>query len=245
MDKLQTIIETGPRTENRAGIMLHGFGSTADNIAPACHSLLRAAPYWITPQAPVAMDEFLGYESHAWFPSEAREIEAALTGYLWSDIAQYDSPSIEEAARCVLEVVREKNLLDARLVIAGFSQGGMVATECALQYMLGKRGAWKDFSGEIEAVLLFSSSQVAGERRERLISDGAFERVVPAVFVSHGNVDNILTFSQGRELYEFWTRLSSDVRFFEFDGGHELPEDVLSASCNFLASLERRQREGI
>lgn len=49
------------------------------------------------------------------------------------------------------------------------------------------------------------------------------------VFIAHGSEDAIIEIDNGRQAYDELLALGYDVTFHEFDGGHEVPEEVIHA----------------
>jgi phospholipase/carboxylesterase len=59
------------------------------------------------------------------------------------------------------------------------------------------------------------------------------------VFMSHGRADNILPFDLAERLYADLIAAGLTVTFVSFDGGHEIPEAVVTALGEFLARTRR------
>jgi phospholipase/carboxylesterase len=76
----------------------------------------------------------------------------------------------------------------------------------------------------LSGVLLLDS--IAGLRAARATR--------PAVFISHGRRDPRLPFSGSERAQELLQRHGFQVGFHPFDGGHEIPPQVVSALADFL-----------
>lgn len=209
------------------GIMMHGFGSNMDDLYGVAMPLSDKVPYWILPQAPIDMIDILAYHAYAWFPDTELELQHALMGTLWSNIADIDMDSIQVAAKKVIDeiIVSLKGYDNRNIILAGFSQGAMMASEVVLQSML--QGI------SIHKAILMSSCLLASERwndiASRLQSSDSIQ--FPAVFQSHGRLDAVL--SQYNTLADFWNTYSTH-KLYLFDGGHEVPLDVIQQVQNFL-----------
>ncbi len=130
---------------------------------------------------------------HVLAPTSAAATWDLLVGGLGPDVAALDAALAEAYAR--LEVTRT--------AIGGFSDGGSYALSLGLA-----NGALFD------AVLAFSPGFVAPPRQE-----GS-----PRVWVSHGTGDRVLPVDRcGRRVVRSLTAAGYDVRYDEFDGGHEVP----------------------
>lgn len=57
------------------------------------------------------------------------------------------------------------------------------------------------------------------------------------VFQSHGRNDSILPFAMGTALRDFLSQSKANVDFQAFDGGHEIPQEVLTRLAGLLQKL--------
>jgi phospholipase/carboxylesterase len=105
------------------------------------------------------------------------------------------------------------------LVIGGFSQGAMLATEVAL------------FSPEPFAGLVVMSGSLLSEDRWRPRA----KEVGPAIhaLVSHGRADPIVPYEGGEGLKDLLTETGADVQWIAHRGQHEIPGQVLDAFAAF------------
>jgi phospholipase/carboxylesterase len=211
-------IAVGDEQAPLAVIVLHGRQMQASDLAPFAHSLGTRA-YFVFPDAPLAAEP----RGRTWWPvdSEARMRRLA-SGPM--DLSEMDPPGRAEARALLDAVVRA--LTDGaparRIVLVGFSQGGMLAMDYVLHD--GVRPA---------ALALLSSTRIAiadwTPRAPRLAG-------LP-VLVAHGRGDAELSFASGEGLRDFAVAGAADVTWLPFDGGHELPLVVWRALRKLLASL--------
>jgi phospholipase/carboxylesterase len=59
------------------------------------------------------------------------------------------------------------------------------------------------------------------------------------VFMAHGRADNVLPFDLAERLHGELVTTGLAVTFVPFDGGHEIPEEVVTALGEFLARTAR------
>ncbi|MEO6688976.1 MAG: hypothetical protein ABIS07_13165, partial [Dokdonella sp.] len=105
-----------------------------------------------------------------------------------------------------------------RLVLVGFSQGGMLAMDYTLH------------DGCPDALVLLSSSRIAfsdWEPRLRRLAG------LP-VLVAHGHADAELAFAAGENLRDAAIAGGAVVSWVPFDGGHEIPLVVWRSLRQFL-----------
>jgi len=149
----------------------------------------------------------------AWWPidSEAREAVLATTGA--RDLA-FSVPTEREPARKYLADLLRSERAHAPhrpCVLAGFSQGGMLACDTLLHE-----------SVHVDALALLSSScidfNVWQLRRERLAG--------LTTMVAHGVHDADLALAAGQRLRDFCIDAGAVVSWLPFEGGHQIPLPV-------------------
>jgi phospholipase/carboxylesterase len=229
---LRTIVVGAP--SSLAVVLLHGRQMQATDLAPFTHSLGTHARFYV-PDAPLAAAP----SGRSWWPvdAEARARARAVScGPL--DLSAMDPPGRVEA-RALLSALIAHALTDGangvngtngtngptRVVVVGFSQGGMLAMDHALCAPAPERPP--------HALALLSSTRIAIDdwtpRLSRL-------RGMP-VLVAHGRADAELAFSAGEALAEAARAGGADVTFLPFDGPHEIPLVVWRALRKFLRAL--------
>jgi phospholipase/carboxylesterase len=199
-------------------ILLHGYAMTPEDLAPFGSSLgIRAA--YLVPQAPETADP-TGY---AWWKIDSERRNSALRVGP-RDLVEERPPGLPLARQRLDDYVRacRQQFRPDRLVVAGFSQGGMLACDWLLHC-----------AGRVDALLLLSASRLnvsAWETRRERIRD------LP-VLVSHGQRDSDLSFEAGERLRDFVTGAGAQVTWVPFEGGHEIPLHVWRAARKFLRAV--------
>ena len=186
-----------------AVVLLHGRQMEAADLAPFAHSMIRGgtAAYFVVPDAPLPAEP----RGRTWWPvdSEAR-IRRLSNGPM--ERSAMDPEGRAEARELLAGACRA---LGARkLVLAGFSQGGMLAMDSVLHGAVAPA-----------ALALLSSTRIAiadWQPRARALAG------LP-VLVAHGHGDAELSFVAGELLRDFAIAGGADVTWLPFDGAHELP----------------------
>lgn len=211
--RLTTIVHgpDGPPTM----VLLHGYGSSAQHWMPFTGTIAwrgrfvfpQAAETTVPPDGPT--------EGRAWWRlGLASHIPA---GRSVPDLSATAPAGLKKAAGLVNVLVQ--SLPDGPVVLGGFSQGAMVASEVA--FLSDVR---------VDALVLLSGTLVDERTWERHF---ARRRGLP-VFISHGRRDVILPFEVADR---FRTKLAAaglNVTWVPFDGGHEIPAGVVDALNAFL-----------
>jgi len=224
-------------------VLAHGFGANAFDLAPLADQIdPDRTMRWLFPQAPTSLAEAAGQTGiailddnpevgRAWFPRTSAEISAALTGNYFGGIAAQDPPTLAVAAEELLAATSEATGGSSSLagvVLGGFSQGAMVATEAVL------RGG-----GTPDGLVVLSGNPVAFARWKELAAsyqnrhDGRSVRY----FQSHGTSDPLLSYQNARNLNEMLTGAGFIGEFHHFPGGHWIPNEVIWPLSEFLLSM--------
>jgi phospholipase/carboxylesterase len=208
------------RADDRGGtavVLLHGWGAPGDDLVGLAQVLERLGARFVVPAAP--MPEIGG--GRAWWHLDRGDRPAhALDDQPPSRSVHADLLAARNAVQTVLKTVRQLYAPDT-LCVVGFSQGAMLALDVALD-----ASPPVDRVAALSGVLLVDS--VPGLRAARATR--------PAVFVSHGRGDPRLPFRSGERAKDLLERHGFKVAFHPFDGGHEIPPEVVSELRTFLFS---------
>jgi phospholipase/carboxylesterase len=206
IDEAAATLWLEPHGEPRAAVLLlHGLDMTPAALAPLLRSL--KLPAWIAlPAGPVARPG--GHR--AWWPVDDAARGARLARGP-SDLHDSHPPGREHARSRVHEAARElrERAPGLPLVLAGFSQGAMLALDCLLQSP----------PLAVEALALWSASRLAFTEWMPTLHrlDG-----LPVQLV-HGHGDANLGIDAAIALRDTLVAAGARVRWSPFDGGHEIP----------------------
>ncbi len=188
-----------------AVLVLHGLDMSPARMAEIATSL--RLPAWVAvPYGPV--ERAAGLRS--WWPvDDVQRAQRLARGA--ADLHASDPPGRERARAIVhaaAQALRER-APGLPLVVAGFSQGAMLALDGVLQ----------EPPLAVDALALWSASRLA------------FERWTPAlqrlrgvrVDLLHGRADANIALAAAQALRDALVEGGADVRWTPFDGGHEIP----------------------
>lgn len=191
-------------------VMLHGRNMQAADLAPFGASLGIDA-HFVFPDAPLAAEP-----GRTWWPMDS---ETRLREKGARDLHTMD-PAGRAEARATLDTLCNGVARGKRLVLAGFSQGGMLAMDYVLH------------GGRVDALALLSSTRIAFDEWRPLLPRLAG---LP-VLVAHGREDEELSFAAGEALRDAAMAGGAAVTWLPFVGGHGLPLPVWRALRKFLAT---------
>ena len=209
-------IAVGDPASALAVVVLHGREMCGADLAPFAHSLGGDA-YFVFPDGPLPSTR-----ARTWWPVDA---EARIRGLAGGpmELSQMDPPGRAEARALLGGLLGE--LAAARVVIVGFSQGGMLAMDHVLH------GARRP-----AALALLSSTRIAIDEWTTRASESRALAGLP-VLVAHGHADRELAFAAGEHLRDFAAQHGADVTWLPFEGGHEIPLVVWRALRRLLKSV--------
>ncbi|MFW5812543.1 MAG: alpha/beta hydrolase [Alkalispirochaetaceae bacterium] len=209
-----------PESPYETGLLMHGFGATAEDLM----SLAPSFPVrrrWIFPHGPQELRWGGSVVGRAWFPRRKDELEAAMSGAYFSDLSDHDPEGLDAAADELVALLEAQGARLGETLIGGFSQGAIMSVELLTRLPEAARGG-----------VLFSGAVVAQSRWKL---SAASPSVRPGRFVqSHGTGDQVLSFSQGRALYDLLDEAGWRGSFLAFDGGHEIPGRIVSEAARYL-----------
>ncbi|MDR3474852.1 MAG: prolyl oligopeptidase family serine peptidase [Devosia sp.] len=207
----------GPPT--RAMVLLHGYGSDGNDLiglASYWRELLPGAMF-VAPNAPEpCRDNPAGYQ---WFPIDFERPDYRFEG------AGRAAPVIREF---LADLWRQTDLEPEDTILAGFSQGAMMALHVGLSLdaaLLGVIG----FSGALIAPAGFLDD--VGPR--------------PPICLVHGERDQVVDPDLSAQAAAILRGRGFDVRFHVEPGaGHTITEDGLAFASAFIASLAPQAAQG-
>ena len=213
-------------------ILCHGFGAPGTDLVGLGEELMRCQPrlmeaaQFIFPEAPLSLEEFGFYGGRAWWPLDVAKLNDAIESGEFRDQRKYNPPELANARKLLTALVDEvrgrTGLPASRIVLGGFSQGSMLATDVSLRL------------DEAPGALCVWSGTLLCEEQWREL---AAKRGPLKVLQSHGTVDPILPFEAATWLRNLFTESGFDVDFIEFPNVHTIPAEGVTNFAELLVSL--------
>jgi phospholipase/carboxylesterase len=205
-------------------VVLHGYGADYRDLAPIATEVHLKRPYhWYFINAPFPCPGLEAFGGRMWFPIDMTGLQNAIAGDQFREFFNSGIPAGLVEARDRLEgLVQKVRERHAQVVLGGFSQGAMVASLTALSQ-------WQSVKG----LVILSGTFVAPS----LWSDLIAKAELFPVFQSHGTGDPVLPISEARRLKEYLVESGFKHEYHEFNGGHQIPFDVMDALAVFLDGL--------
>ena len=206
-------IDSAPNPQ-AAVIWLHGLGADGHDFEPIVPELRLAKPVrFVFPHAPV----------------RPVTINQGMRMRAWYDILQFgagpeDDAGVRASQKLVDELIAaEKKRGMTKIVIAGFSQGGAIALQCALRHPERLAGVLA-----LSTYLPLNASLQA----ER----SAANREVP-IFMAHGQYDEVIPLSRAEQSRQILERLDYKVEWHVYPMAHSVCPEELEDISAFLRQV--------
>jgi phospholipase/carboxylesterase len=210
----------------QVAVWVHGYAAAPADWVPFVDTIRLPGGYrFVFPEGPESTTPPDGpVGGRAWWRLGLSDYRASPSAP--ADLSRAHPAGLVDAAgrvRRLLAEVRTRTGGDSRrMILGGFSQGAMISAEVAFES-----------DERLRALVLLSDTPVD---EARLTASLPKRRGLP-VFISHGRRDDILPFAAADRLQQTLRQAGLRVTWYPFEGGHEIPADVVTALNQFLATL--------
>ncbi|MGH7913755.1 MAG: alpha/beta hydrolase [Candidatus Binataceae bacterium] len=209
MDLVHTAFEPAGDGKYPAILAMHGWGSNALDLMGLAPYIARGRCLMLCPQGPV-------------------EVEiGAVNGYGWYQLRTGTPPDMEAMGQAADRLMRfvdaalERYPLERRkLIVMGFSQGGVMAYNLAIRH--------PERFAALVALSTWFPEELAGYASNR---DALAE--MPTL-VQHGRADEMIEITKARQSVERLRTLKLPLTYREYDCGHEITVDAIQDLSAFL-----------
>lgn len=196
-------------------ILFHGFGADAADLAGLAPEFNFEKPCnWLFPNGPLSVAIAPGVTGRAWWTIRLSELQGD-----WTDRRP---PDMDSAVDKIFKMIASMKFDWKDVIIGGFSQGAMIATEVFLKAPATPAG-------------LICLSGTLMSKKEW--SEYAINRKGSTVLMSHGEADQVLPHKGSIMLQKFFEDSGIKTQFVSFRGAHEIPMQVIQKMKSYI--LER------
>lgn len=200
-------------------VALHGWGANAHDLLGLAPMLHGGRALVLCPQGPLALPIGGGMYGYGWFPlvpGTPPDAEAFFRG--------------ADALRAFLDQSVARYPIDpAKLVVAGFSQGGVMAYELALRQP-------ERFAG-VAGLSTWMPEPLVERLPKRPEQQG-----LPVLMI-HGTRDDRIEIERARESRERMREYGAVITYREFEMGHEIRPEALRVIVQWLDERAFAPRE--
>jgi phospholipase/carboxylesterase len=191
-------------------VALHGWGASAHDLIGLAPFLHRGSALVLCPEGPVSFEIGPGMAGHGWFPLSG-------TGGGPPDPRAFQRGA-DLLRRFLDEALARYPVERRKVVLLGFSQGGVMAYDLALRE-----------PGRFAGLVALSSWLPAPMVPPKQPEHEGFP-----VLVVHGTQDPMIPVERARESREALIRLGVGLTYREFEMGHEIRPEALRDVVRWL-----------
>ena len=188
-------------------ILLHGFGASMNDIVPVASYLANKGHLCICPNGSIKLEFFDG--GYAW-------------GELVSNSVNLSLDSIDRLQRFIFEIVPKYNTQNLRVILAGFSQGGMISCYGGIT-----------IPNLVDGIVVLSSPFI----KELNNADFAKVNLDIPIFLSHGINDLVVPIPDARQMKEKLLEKGYEVNYKEYPLEHSISQSVVDDVLDWLDQI--------
>jgi phospholipase/carboxylesterase len=215
---LDSIVLEPTSPANAAVIWMHGLGADGNDFVPVVPEL--GLPYnhgvrFIFPNAPTMPVTINGgYVMRAWYDIVGADLDN-----------RADEAGVRRSQKQINEIIadqRAKDIASERIVLAGFSQGGVIALQTALRH-----------EAKFAGVLALSTYLAC---RDTLGIEGSLANKSTPVFYAHGSVDPVIPIALAKRSKAELENHGYQVQWHEYG----MPHSVCAEEVDDIAAFLKR-----
>lgn len=201
-----------------AVVFFHGYGANMHDLFPLWELWHRDRFDWYFPNGLQSLP--MGYyEGRSWFSIDIEGLEKAMREGRHRELGSFVPPELQETLAQLEVFLLDVRKNHRRLILGGFSQGAMCASHLAMKESL-----------KVDGLILLSGN---------LLAEGKFppaSRGIP-FYQAHGSQDPVLGLEGARALEKKLQGLGFQGKLHVFQGGHEIPPQVVREVSDFLSQF--------
>jgi phospholipase/carboxylesterase len=213
-------IEIQPETAHKYSVIwLHGLGADGHDFEGIAHELhLNAEPatHFIFPNAPVQPITINGgMEMRAWYDILEMSLERKV-----------DKAGIYQSAKLVrqlIELEMDKGILSEHILLAGFSQGGVIALHAGLKYPYKLAG------------IIGLSTYLP--TLEQLKTERSTANNFTPIFMGHGILDSVVAIESGKAAFNALHALEYNVEWHDYLMEHSVCIEEIGHISTFINGI--------
>ncbi|MFZ4404305.1 MAG: alpha/beta hydrolase [Pseudobdellovibrionaceae bacterium] len=204
-------------------IMFHGYGADAHDLASLAFETPTKKPvHWLFVQGPLAVPIGPGHEGRAWWPIDISRLQRAASQVEDYNLSEVEPPALTPLRPKIFELIKQLRKPWSQIALGGFSQGAMLATDIYLHAPENPAG-----------LTILSGTMICQKKWTELVA----QRAKHKFFQSHGHSDQVLAYKYAQKLETFLTQNGLKGHLDSFQGGHEIPAQVIQKLGSYLSDL--------
>lgn len=216
---LDSIILDSPSTATACVIWMHGLGADGNDFVPIVRELGLPKNHGVrfvfpnAPKMPVTING--GYVMRAWYDIVGVELDK-----------RADEDGVRRSQEEINEIIAEQRadgIASDRMVLAGFSQGGVIALQTALRHP-------EKFAGVLALSTYLACADTLG-------SEGTVANHKTPIFYGHGSADAVIPMALAKQSRAKLENHGHSVRWHEYAMAHSVCAEEIEDIAKFLKKM--------
>ncbi len=204
-------------------ILFHGYGADAYDLYSLSDVIQPSVSCdFLFPQGVIEVPVGPGWTGRAWWPIDLAQVQKDTAEGKDEELLERKPPSLPKLRDQVFEAIKQLRLPWNKIIIGGFSQGSMLATDIAMNAPENPLG-----------LIILSGAMINREEWTKKVTN----RKGLKFFMSHGQSDPVLPIRGAQQLETLLTTNGLVGRLQSFKGTHEIPMHIIQELNNFLKKL--------
>lgn len=220
MSSKLTFVETLPSSTHKYSVIwLHGLGADGhdfEGIVPELRLQAAENIHFVFPNAPIQPVTINGgAKMRAWYDI----IEASLE-------RKVDTAGIYQSAETVTQLIQQEidsGIPSERILLAGFSQGGVIALHTGLR-----------FPKKLAGIVALSTYLPTVEQ---LKSEGSAANYATPIFMAHGILDNVVAIETAKNAFDALEALEYHVKWHDYLMEHSVCIEEIQHIAQFINGI--------
>jgi len=216
---IDAIVKNPKGEADSAVIWLHGLGDSGAGFSDVVPVLALNPQHRIkfifpnAPEQPVTINN--GFVMRSWYDIKTMDLDG-----------RADIPTLEQSEKLIVELIEEqiaKGISASRIVLAGFSQGGVLSLYTALRLQ-------HKIAGVVALSCYLATNDLPFEGAQKT------NKSTP-IFCSHGQRDNVVPFAAGKDAHERLSAANFQVTWSTYPMEHSVCEPQLKKLGQWLTTV--------
>jgi phospholipase/carboxylesterase len=204
-------------------IMFHGYGADASDLSTLGDMIPTKTRFnYLFPNAFLEVPIGPGWTGRAWWNIDMARIQKDAAEGIERDTSDEIPKDLPVARAKAMKMIEELGVPWDKIILAGFSQGGMLAVDLALHAPVQPKG-----------LAILSGALVNKVEWKGIVKN----REGLPFFQAHGDKDPVIPFRNASRLESLLTSGGLKGSLSRFSGGHEIPPLMIQKLAAYLDSL--------
>lgn len=216
--------EPFPEGQGQHFFLFHGYGADAYDLQSLADVIVPQKPtHWFFPQGVLEVPIGPGWTGRAWWPINMAALQQAAQNGQPRDMQNEKPEALAGLRQKFIDTVQSLKIDWKNVVVGGFSQGAMLATDIFLNAPESPK-----------ALVVLSGALINKEDWKK----AAPQRAGSKFFMSHGKHDAVLNIRGASQLETLLIQSGLKGKLDSFEGQHEIPMEVIQKLNQFLKTLD-------